>query len=294
MIAVISDIHGNLHALEAVLSDMPSQVSSLWVLGDSVGELAFPCEVLDRLLALSHAMPVHMVAGNRERDLVAAHEGKCPHWWRGTQYRCLAWTTERLRADHIEWMRRLPSLLLLEDLPGGAALYHGSPAAVRGKIYDAGQAAEACKATPQRWLAGGHTHLSKRFCFGAQTVLGAGSVGLSLDGVGGLANYVLIREHQPPHSPGSVVFRRVCYDLEAAVFAMDKQGFGQQWPGLNRATVLEMRTGRHHVQSLLAFCASYAMQALGKPSLEGEIPPDLWQEAEALWDGAPWIPGRSL
>ncbi len=48
MIAILADIHANLPALTTVLEDLP-EVSAIWVLGDTIGEMPYPCEVLDRL-----------------------------------------------------------------------------------------------------------------------------------------------------------------------------------------------------------------------------------------------------
>ena len=64
-VLLLSDIHGNLPALDAVLEDanMPGTSSAVWVLGDSVGYGAQPNEVIDRLRTLPNPT---IVKGNHE------------------------------------------------------------------------------------------------------------------------------------------------------------------------------------------------------------------------------------
>jgi predicted phosphodiesterase len=77
MYAVISDIHGNLEALEAVLRDIPEEVRIVYCLGDVIGYGANPDECCDIVRELG--MPV--ISGNHdlavtdlETDLKAAHD----------------------------------------------------------------------------------------------------------------------------------------------------------------------------------------------------------------------------
>ena len=182
MIAILSDIHGNLPALEAVLADMPP-VSRVWVLGDTVSGLPWPGPVLDRLASLP--VPVDSVAGNREISLMEAGRGEHPDWWTSTQMCTLAWTADRLQVRHWEALRALPERLALDYVPGGALLFHGTPGAVRGQVYTLAQAQQAARGLPQRWLACGHIHKARWFRVGSRAVVNAGSVGLSLDGLGG-------------------------------------------------------------------------------------------------------------
>jgi predicted phosphodiesterase len=62
MYAVISDIHGNLEALEAVLSDVPEEVQTVYCLGDVIGYGANPDECCD--VVRSRGMPT--ISGNHD------------------------------------------------------------------------------------------------------------------------------------------------------------------------------------------------------------------------------------
>jgi len=111
-IAVISDIHGNLGALDAVLRDIEArEVSAIVNLGDSLSGPLFPAECADRLMPLC----IPSIRGNHERQLLtlAAEE-------MGLSDR---YTASCLRSDHLEWIASLPITLRLND---EVLLVHGT------------------------------------------------------------------------------------------------------------------------------------------------------------------------
>ncbi len=287
MIAILADIHANLPALEAVLRDTP-RLTGLWVLGDAFGELLYPCEVMERLLSLSREIPVHCVAGNREISLLEARAGKHPGWWHGTQYRPLAWTCDRLKPEHWAELSRWPTARALgnDAAPGGALLFHGTPEAVRGIVYFPEQAEAAARGRTERWLVGGHTHRTLLHPMGERLWINPGSVGVPLEGVGGVACYALLDENRRPGDAGCVTLRKIPYDVETLIGDLARSELAELAPGITRALIAELRTGVHHMAALVKFCAEYAQRALGHEVTD--IPPALWHEAEALWDGAPW------
>lgn len=282
MIAVLSDIHGNLPALEAVLEDMPAQVSEMWILGDSVGELPYPAQVLDRLMEISEKLPVFAVRGNREASLLEARAGKHPDWWQGSQMRAMAWTADQLAPRHLEWLAALPPTI--GRMRGKALLFHGTPDNVRGCVEDADMAQKAAGSLPQRYFFGGHIHQIRCFDMGDSIWMNAGAVGISLDRVGGVAAYLLVEEQ----ADGEIAFsfRHVGYPVEHVAGEIEHSGLLALAPGIMRATLLELRTGRHYVLSLIAFARQYAASRLGLPV--EHIPAALWAEAEALWPGDAW------
>ena len=112
-IAVISDIHGNLAALDAVLADIALRDVDLIVnLGDICSGGLFPSETADRLMPLG--LPT--IRGNHERQLVTL-----PHDHMGQSDR---YTVERLRVDQLEWLGGLPTSLRIAD---DVLLVHGTP-----------------------------------------------------------------------------------------------------------------------------------------------------------------------
>src|SRR3954447_20241459 len=112
-IAAISDVHGNLPALDAVLVDIADRAVDLVVnLGDLLSGAVQPRETADRLMELD--LPT--VAGNHERQLLTLSPDRM-----GASDR-LAHDT--LTDRHREWLAGLP--LTLQPAVGVLA-FHGSP-----------------------------------------------------------------------------------------------------------------------------------------------------------------------
>lgn len=112
-IAVVSDVHGNIEALEAVLADIATRRVDLIVnLGDVLSGPLFPAECAERLIPLD--LPT--IRGNHERQLLTLNPGDMGL---SDQY-----TASCLAPNHLQWIRGLPEALQpLEDV----LLVHGSP-----------------------------------------------------------------------------------------------------------------------------------------------------------------------
>jgi diadenosine tetraphosphatase ApaH/serine/threonine PP2A family protein phosphatase len=97
---VISDIHGNLHALEAVLACAPS-FDQVWNLGDMVGYGARPNEVLNVLRSL----PAVHVRGNHDRVCCGITS---PQGFNPIAAEAAIWTKATLTPDNLEWLKAAP------------------------------------------------------------------------------------------------------------------------------------------------------------------------------------------
>lgn len=283
MIAVLADIHGNYPALKAVMDSLP-KVSEIWVLGDTLGELPFPLETISCLEEAAEHTVLKMVAGNREVSLLEAYRGEHNDWWKGTQMRALAWTADQLSETHWRKIQNLPARLHTDSLSGGAVLCHGTPRLVRGIIRTREQAEQELNHCSEAWLVCGHTHNARLFRIHQRNVVNAGSVGITLDGIAGTACYALIEQPKNEKEFGRVQLRYVSYDTEHTIELLKKSEVWELAPGIARAELLELQTGRHHMMGLVAFCHAYAEKYLGYP-IE-TIPAQLWMEAEKKWDGA--------
>lgn len=116
-IAVVSDIHGNRHAFEAVLEQIAgSACAEIWCLGDLVGYGAEPDACVD--LARAHASV--SLAGNHDLGV----RGTIPieQFSRGAAL-AATWTRETIRDDTLEYLRALDP----EGEQPEVALYHASP-----------------------------------------------------------------------------------------------------------------------------------------------------------------------
>jgi diadenosine tetraphosphatase ApaH/serine/threonine PP2A family protein phosphatase len=112
---IISDIHSNLVALEAVLSDAPTGLP-IWCLGDVVGYGPYPNECVELLRDLG----VECIVGNH--DWAVMNKVDVQDFNLDAQ-RSVLWTQEQLKADNMAYLESLPLSLVKGDF----TLVHGSP-----------------------------------------------------------------------------------------------------------------------------------------------------------------------
>jgi diadenosine tetraphosphatase ApaH/serine/threonine PP2A family protein phosphatase len=115
--AVLSDIHGNLEALRAVLADCQREADEILCLGDVVGYGADPLACVE----LTADRATAIVAGNHEHGVA----GRLPlRWFNPAARAAVEWTAEQLDEDHRAWLGALPLIVEM----GEATLVHASPA----------------------------------------------------------------------------------------------------------------------------------------------------------------------
>jgi predicted phosphodiesterase len=119
-LAVLSDVHGVLPVLEAVLAEPDVLAADLVVVTGDHAAGPMPVEVLDRLVALGSRGV--LVRGNADRELVAvARGGACP-------YPESVWAAAQLRPDQVALLDGLPHPVRLEvDGFGTVVCCHGTP-----------------------------------------------------------------------------------------------------------------------------------------------------------------------
>jgi diadenosine tetraphosphatase ApaH/serine/threonine PP2A family protein phosphatase len=123
--AVLSDVHSNLEALEAVLADVArSGAAELLCLGDFVGYGASPNEVLDRL------RPVLAAAVIGNHDVAVCGRGRLGDFTSNAA-QAARWTGTVISPENRAWLESLP----YERRHGGALLVHASPAEPRAWHY---------------------------------------------------------------------------------------------------------------------------------------------------------------
>jgi diadenosine tetraphosphatase ApaH/serine/threonine PP2A family protein phosphatase len=116
-IAVLSDIHANRQAFEAVLAEVGSAgVDQVWCLGDVVGYGADP----DACCELARANCDLSLVGNH--DLAVRGDISLDEFSRGAAV-AAEWTREVIDPDHLDWLRGLEPQLLDREV----GLYHASP-----------------------------------------------------------------------------------------------------------------------------------------------------------------------
>ena len=148
--AVISDIHGNLHALEAVLEDILREgADEVWCLGDVVGYGAKPNECCE----LVRARAAICLAGNH--DLVVVGTLGLEEFSHDAAD-AAGWSRERLTEENRAYLAGLPSIAERD----GTLLVHGSPRDPVWEYVLSGEAAVAAlAATDAPLVLVGHSHV---------------------------------------------------------------------------------------------------------------------------------------
>jgi diadenosine tetraphosphatase ApaH/serine/threonine PP2A family protein phosphatase len=216
MLALLYDIHGNLPALEAVLTDADAQGADRWLLGgDMVPFGAWPAETLGRLRDLPHS---HWIRGNTERWLVDRAD----------------LTADNPMLEAIEACRDMLGDALAQELaalPESAAVdgrgtaWHGSPVSDMRSFLPrpAEDEEELLRGVEDPLLVFGHTHLQfRRTAANGTLLVNPGSVGIPLDG-DPRAGYALV------HEGGDIELRRVAYDHAASAAELRERFGGAPW-----------------------------------------------------------------
>jgi putative phosphoesterase len=189
-IALISDIHGNLAALDAVLDDMGAQgMREVYCLGDLVGYGPDPEGVIDRMRALN----IITVQGNYD-DGIGHHRGGCGCYYPDDRARrdgdaSYAFTSRAIDEDHAAWLAGLPPALRFEERGVRILLAHGSPRKVNEYLLpDRSDAflARLAVAADADVVCVGHVHIPYHRVIagprGTIQYVNAGSVGKPKDG----------------------------------------------------------------------------------------------------------------
>jgi predicted phosphodiesterase len=225
-LAVLSDIHGNLTALQAVLADLQSQGSMdhTWVLGDLA---AFGPDPAGCIQAVQEIPNVKAIQGNTERYLVTGarptHRVPDEAAWSDLKNGILprdlsyAWTTSQLDWSQAEYLLKLRHHLSLEAPGyGWVVAFHAIPGndevGISPDTPDY-QVRDALLDVEGSLALGGHTHLPLDRDLGDWRVVNPGSVGFPADGDTRAAYAILTFEN----GAVSVDQRRVPYDIEAVV-----------------------------------------------------------------------------
>jgi len=186
-VAVLSDIHGNLAALQAVLADVREQkVDELVVLGDLVSKGPEGNEVVEAIRGISRTRTTVIMGGGEELLAAPGRAGDClPNSQRLALY---IWEKERLTEESIQYLTALPyshRVLLPGDAGGQIAFYHASPWNTVEIINpDAPNHVleKLFVRTEDRIVCYGHIHRPFVRFVGGRVVVNAGSVGQPFDG----------------------------------------------------------------------------------------------------------------
>jgi diadenosine tetraphosphatase ApaH/serine/threonine PP2A family protein phosphatase len=225
-IAVLSDIHANVPALDAVLADA-GDLNGIWHLGDVVGYGPDPDGVVARLRERA-------AVGVRGNHDAAAAGGSEIDWFNPDARRAMEWTRTTIAPATIEWLRGLPERRTIDAFE----LVHGSPREPLWEYVTSPSIARDSLAVLHEPIGlHGHTHIPVAFVEdgdrverfsprdgstldlrGRRALVNPGSVGQPRDG-DPRASYLILDA-----AAASVEWRRVEYDIESVQAAMRDAG----------------------------------------------------------------------
>ena len=220
---VLTDLHANVHALDAVLADAKAVgYDQVVVLGDLVGYGADPGEVIERTIDLK---PAALIRGNHDKVCAGLEPATL---FNDIARRSIEWTAGVLSAAQRQSLVELPKgpKLVIKELE----ICHGTPFDEDHYVFDAGDAARAIQAASAPICLFGHTHVPVVFASSARpepgradladdeielpatgsALINVGSVGQPRDGDSRAAYGVLDLERR------TILLRRVTYDIPAA------------------------------------------------------------------------------
>ena len=212
-VLVVSDIHSNLAALEAVLEDAGPWDAAISA-GDTVGYGPSPEECVDRL----YFKGFRCVAGNHDNAVATVETD----WFNDDAQEAIRINRGQLSGGSLRWLGKLPTELKMELDGLNVSVYHGSPTEpLTSYIYPETAEARAedyLRLTGSDILILGHTHIPYKIERGGRLMLNPGSVGQPRDG-DPRASYLILET-----DPLRVEHRRVEYNIDATAEAIDAAG----------------------------------------------------------------------
>ncbi|MGO9322345.1 MAG: metallophosphoesterase family protein [Solirubrobacteraceae bacterium] len=220
-IAIVSDVHGNLTAFDAIAADIQRRAAELVLHGGDLALMgAQPAQVIDRVRELGW----QGVVGNTDEVLWRPEERarqdalapKLANLLRLIFDEYAPATAELLGEERIKWLRELPAQQRVEDL----VLVHAAPGNLwRAPMPDAQEQELSSVFGPldAGTAVYGHIHRPYTRALAGMTVANSGSVGMPWDG-DPRASYLLIEDGRPE-------LVRVEYDVEREAAALLSSGY---------------------------------------------------------------------
>lgn len=240
-VAVITDVHGNLGALEAALAHSERMgVDEIVIAGDTVNILPHSKGCWDLVTSLG----LSVLLGNHELYVCTYGTPEADPAWADERFQGLAWVQSQFSAADLAAMRGLP---LTYTLPG-LLTTHASPRSVYDSVEETtpeGTLREMF-GTPETFIVRGHNHSWLERRWAGRTLVTAASCGLPLKGRLE-AQYALLTLEG-----GRWTYEKqfVPYDREAALASLDAHYLAMMGP-LGHIFKRELATGRDHLSPFM-------------------------------------------
>jgi len=280
--AIISDIHGNLDALLAVLKDAEKfNVGKFIFVGDYCSSFGQPNEVVNTVRDIKNAV---VVRGNEE-DYIAEYANQDQNTWNDGQFQALYWLYKKLTESSHNYLRQLPSIVNFYDGSTYVTVTHKS-SDIYGDIeyreFTSDRVAEKYQSnfkTRDKILQDiqeyvrldkdfntaiepledgvyifGHTHVQWHAQYKDKIFINPGSCGLPLDGIFD-APYTLL---EIENKEISVIERRVQYDIDKLANSLRNSDLYKAAPVWTGIILDEIAFKFDLAEPFLAFAENYA------------------------------------
>jgi putative phosphoesterase len=224
-IAIISDIHGNKEALDAVLNDIEKrEISEIYCTGDLVGYGPDPDYVVEKIRDLG----IKIIMGNYD-DAIGNEKESC-----GCAYNpgretevgddSINWTIKNTNKENKVFLKNLPKKMSFEIEGVSILLVHGSPLNYLLEYIkpttEAKRLEEVANSFEEDIVINGHTHLSMHKYVKGKTIYNAGSIGRTKEGEPKAVYLILnIEKGVVSHE-----FVKVNYDIKTTIEKINKVG----------------------------------------------------------------------
>lgn len=274
---VISDIHGNSVALEAVLKELRQyKISRIIGLGDYVGECGESERVLD-LLIENNAL---LVKGNREESMTKLWNSETPEIENSLQFRCANMAAKQVKSKYYNVIIQLPLTISLKMGFGNALFIHGTPDNISGLVYpeDVQCMDNILENIREDMFANGHTHMSWQHSLHQKLGFNPGSVGLQHDGFPGQASYAILEILE---QNCKVEIMKTNFAVNQLENNMRKSGWMDEVGIIAKLALDEVKTGQKQILRFVQYAYNFYERTAG--NRKGVIPDDVWEAAVKTW-----------
>lgn len=210
-VGLVSDIHANLPALEAVFDDMAS-VDKVVCAGDVVGYNPWPAECVELVREVADIV----VRGNHDRTVETPERYQANHMAMAG----LELAKERCSADQLDWITGLPRKSTFAD--GQYLVVHDHPETVDEYVYPRDFPRVRPHLDDFDGAVLGHTHVQHEATIDGRVITNPGSIGQPRDEDPRAAYGVLDTE------AGEVALHRVKYDINRVINRVEELGLPEQ------------------------------------------------------------------
>lgn len=260
-LAVLSDIHGNIFALETCLKKLRQmEIDGIIWCGDYITDIPRSHEVIVFIKQAIHDYPSWIIRGNREAYILNHYDQPKETWYIGSNEESLLIAEQSLTAEDIAWLQQLPTELSIEK-EGYPTIYitHKPPA----------------KEISAPIVIYGHTHIQTEYYHKGSLYINPGSVGLPLKKGPGTSFAVL--DYRPDFC--EVKMYHVRYQTEKAIAAIQDsplKGIRSNW---DEVLIKTIQTGVNYIGKYIGTMQKIAL-ANGYPDDLDHLPKEYWDQGK--------------